>query len=408
MCFKYQIGKFPFRPIQSADENNFPLNLCERVVTTLVSDSKSNQDLIADYVQFYQYQDVLFFTIRTLFNILDRLESTSLSEQFLINMFELIHPIRLKTPLDLLPESLRTKAKTIKKQKKNKDIRLCELQTQASKLVEGEKNLPTRQFAFDYVRDARFFSKLLVAFLRHQLPPSIYKRSLIFIDKFALQHFAQPLELADFLIASFETGGIISLCSLSPLYILMGKCNLEYQNFYHQLYKLLTPAVTYANHRAQFLFWCDLFLTSSHISAAIVASFVKKLARLALESQPDTISIVLPFIGNLLIRHPTIQTMMVRFQQTDPMSDPFQPDETNPELTKAIDSCLWELNLLQNHFVSSIAKVAKQIATDLPKFEWNLSEVFETNLDDVIEVEAKTLVQTKFTYDPNCDIYYLL
>lgn len=346
--------------------------------------------------------------MRTLYNTLNRLESTTLSEQYLTNMFGFIHTIRLTTPLDLLPESLRTKPKTIKKQQKKKDIRLCELQTQASKFVEDEKKLPTRQFSFDYVRDARFFSKLLVAFLRHQLPPSIYKRSLIFIDKFALQHFAQPLELADFLIGSFEMGGIISLCSLSPLYVLMAKCNLEYRNFYHQLYKLLTPAVTYANHRAQFLFWCDLFLTSSHISAAIVASFVKKLARLAIDSQPDTISIVLPFIGNLLIRHPTIQTMMVRFQQTDPMSDPFEPEETNPEVTKAIDSCLWELSLLQEHFVPSIATIAKQIATDLPKYEWNLSEVFETTLEDVMEKEAKTLAETKFTYDPNCDIFYLL
>src|SRR5699024_4741444 len=166
---------------------------------------------------------------------------------------------------------------------------------QSSVVVAGKR------FKFDYERDAALYSSLWLKYLNLDLPPSTFKRALLYLDKYAMQHFANPLLLADFLIGSFQTGGIISLLSLSPLYTLLHKCNLEYPHFYRHLCRLLEPAITSVKYRARFLFWSDLFLTSTHISAQVVASFAKRLARIATTSPPDTILILLPFIGNLLI-----------------------------------------------------------------------------------------------------------
>ncbi|KAJ6224950.1 hypothetical protein RDWZM_003495 [Blomia tropicalis] len=332
------------------------------------------------------------------------------------NIIDFIFPIRLIPPTDLLPKSLQTEIK-VKKKKRQKTgitgehktwIRLCQMQPYSDPKNHVPIKLPTRKFKFDYERDAELYSNLWIKYLRFKLAPVTYKRVLVYLDKYAIQHFSNPLLLADFLINSFKTGGIISLLSLSPLYILIGKCNLEYPNFYDQLYQLVEPAIVYVKYRPRFLFWCDLFLTSTHISANIAASFVKLMARLALSSPPDTILVLLPFIGNLLIRNPAIQSMLIA-KQFDPENDPFNSDEPIPTKTNAINSYLWELKALQSHFLPSIAEMAKKIATNLPTHEWDLSDILETDMDDVMEKATKSMMKSdKFTYDLACDLFYSL
>lgn len=51
-------------------------------------------------------------------------------------------------------------------------------------------------------------------------------------------------------------------------------------------------------------------LSSSHLPVYLVAAFAKRLARLALTAPPTAILIVLPFIYNLIRRHPSCRILI--------------------------------------------------------------------------------------------------
>lgn len=48
----------------------------------------------------------------------------------------------------------------------------------------------------------------------------------------------------------------------------------------------------------------------SHLPAYLVAAFAKRLARLALTAPPTALLIMLPFIYNLLRRHPSCRLLL--------------------------------------------------------------------------------------------------
>lgn len=407
-------GKFPFRPASSEEEFNFPSHLLLKIIKSLLSESTYNQELIAEFAKYYQYDDVIHFTLKALLELIDSYQQSDNS--FITqNIVDFIFPIRLITPKDLLPKSLRAESKPKKRKRSKGDLtgehknwmRLCELQPYSDSKNKNPIKLPSYKFKFDYVRDARLYSTLWVKYLYFDLQPATYKRVLVYLDKTAIQHFENPILLADFLTRTFAVGGIISLLSLSPLYTLIHKCNFDYPNFFNNLYQLLQPAITYVKYRARFLFWCDLFLTSTHISSQVVASFAKQLARLALSSPPDTILIVLPFIGNLFIRHPITQSIL-NAPTFEPENDPFLESETNPEKSHAINSYMWELKALQSHYLPEVAQLARQICEDLPSYEWSLADILETSMDDVVENAKKTVKADKFTYDVSCDLFNTL
>lgn len=50
----------------------------------------------------------------------------------------------------------------------------------------------------------------------------------------------------------------------------------------------------------------------SHLPAYLVAAFAKRLSRLALTAPPEALLMVLPFICNLLRRHPACRVLVHR------------------------------------------------------------------------------------------------
>jgi U3 small nucleolar RNA-associated protein 19 len=48
----------------------------------------------------------------------------------------------------------------------------------------------------------------------------------------------------------------------------------------------------------------------SHLPAAILASFVKRLSRLSLSAPPAAIVMIIPFTYNILKRHPALMVMI--------------------------------------------------------------------------------------------------
>jgi U3 small nucleolar RNA-associated protein 19 len=91
--------------------------------------------------------------------------------------------------------------------------------------------------------------------------------------------FTQPELLMDYISDSYAAGGSLSLLALSSVFYLIQKRNLDYPSFYQKLYSLLDADILHSKHRSKFLRLLDTFLSSSHLPAALVSSFIKRMAR---------------------------------------------------------------------------------------------------------------------------------
>jgi U3 small nucleolar RNA-associated protein 19 len=212
------------------------------------------------------------------------------------------------------------------------------------------------------------------------------KRILDIISKVIAPWFTKPELLADFMTNSYNAGGSISLLALSGVFYLIQHRNLDYPSFYAKLYSLLDRDILHSKHRSRFLRLLDTFLASTHLPAALVASFLKRLSRLALNAPPSAIVTIIPWVYNLLRRHPTCTFMLhretrdleakKRFEETG-FEDPFLPDETNPMETQAVESCLWELVQLQSHYHPNVATIAKIISEQFTKQSYNIEDFLD-------------------------------
>ncbi len=187
----------------------------------------------------------------------------------------------------------------------------------------------------------------------------------------------KPHRLMDFLNASFELGGVISILSLNGIFVLITKYNLyvlllhqltdysDFPEFYSRLYSLFEPSLFYTKYRNRFWKLALVFLCSAYLPAYLVAAFIKKIARLMLGAPPGGCISAMIFIWNLLQRHPECRILIHRPQKEDkrllllgvtnveetaPLEecqgyDPYDMKEKDPLKAKAMDSCLWELTV---------------------------------------------------------------
>ena len=88
----------------------------------------------------------------------------------------------------------------------------------------------------------------------------------------------------------------------------------DYPNFYPRLYTLLTPSLLHSKYRARFFRLLDTFLRSTLLPSALVASFIKRLSRIALTAPPAGVIIVVPFVYNLFKRHKGCMVMLQRYE----------------------------------------------------------------------------------------------
>lgn len=63
--------------------------------------------------------------------------------------------------------------------------------------------------------------------------------------------------------------------------------------------------------------------------------------------------------------------------------DPYKEDEKDPVKSEAIRSQLWEVKLLQHHYMEKVAKTANLINKDLPSVEYPLEPLLELTWDKV-------------------------
>ncbi|EAW20188.1 ribosome biosynthesis protein NOC4 [Aspergillus fischeri NRRL 181] len=211
--------------------------------------------------------------------------------------------------------------------------------------------------------------------------------------------FNRPELLMDFLTDSYNVGGATSLLALSGLFYLIQEKNLDYPQFYHKLYSLLDADLLHSKHRSRFFRLMNTFLSSTHLPAALIASFIKRLSRLALNAPPTAIVVIVPFIYNLLKNHPTCTFMLhrvVRDEQTkatleaEGMDDPFDVNEGDPTRTKAIESSLWEIETLQSHYHPNVAAIARIISEQFTKQAYNLEDFLDYTYQGMLQAELGT------------------
>lgn len=215
-----------------------------------------------------------------------------------------------------------------------------------------------------------------------------YKELLLILHKRVIPLMLTPSRLMDFLTDAYdqEEDEIIPLLALNSLWELMKVSNLEYPAFYTKLYSLLTPNLMATRYRLRFFRLCDLFLTSTHISSALVASFIKKLARSALTAPAPAVVIIIPFIYNLLKRHPMCMAL-VHNTDVQKFNDTFDINESDPLKTGAIKSSLWELETIMSHYHPNIATLAKIFKEPFRKPSYNMEDFLDWTYLTLLESE---------------------
>lgn len=138
----------------------------------------------------------------------------------------------------------------------------------------------------------------------------------------------RAIRTADWLGEWVDRGGPLGLLALNGLFILIQDYNLDYPDFYHRLYAMLDRSVLHVKYRARFFRLTEVFLSSSHLPASLIASFIKRLARLSLSAPPAAIIMVIPFIYNLLKLHPSCMVLIHRstFGGVEPSLNPTAED----------------------------------------------------------------------------------
>lgn len=204
--------------------------------------------------------------------------------------------------------------------------------------------------------------------------------------------FIQPELLMDFLTDSYNSGGSTSLLALSGVFYLIQEKNLDYPSFYRKLYSLLDTGILHSKHRSRFFRLLDTFLASTHLPVALVASFLKRLSRLTLHAPPAGVVVVLPWIYNILKKHPTCLFMIHRETreaearkklEDGGLSDPFLAEEEDPMETRALESSLWEIVMLQSHYHPNVATLAKIISEQFTKQAYNLEDFLDHSYGSV-------------------------
>ncbi|EKX37060.1 hypothetical protein GUITHDRAFT_60343, partial [Guillardia theta CCMP2712] len=194
-----------------------------------------------------------------------------------------------------------------------------------------------------------------LSFMRCHLPDSTFKKILARLHLHILPHLHQPLLLADVLTECYSRGGIISVLALHGIFHLIQNNNLEYPEFYIKLYALLEPSIFYVKYRnlETLLRLTEDCLKTPLLPAYVIAAFVKRLARLACWSPTTGASIALPMIYNLLRKHQTCLFLVQSEEENSPPSphnftnDPYDVHEPDPSKCKAMQSSLWELQVIE-------------------------------------------------------------
>jgi hypothetical protein len=215
----------------------------------------------------------------------------------------------------------------------------------------------------DPMQYKRAFSKAWLGLLALPFTPAQHKLLLKHLPEHVVPHLRNPMLLADYLTSSYATGGMVAVLALESLFHLIVHHNLDYPGFFLSLYNLCTVDVFSAKYRAKFMKLLSTSLKSVNLPAYLVAAFAKRLAHLALHTPTPNAQFCIAQCTWLLRQHPQAQVLIHRKARTGPSKDFDNNENTDLEKAHALDSSLWEMELLQQHHLYAAAQLAASLAT---------------------------------------------
>lgn len=206
------------------------------------------------------------------------------------------------------------------------------------------------------------YNNTWIQFLKMSKSMELYHEILTDLHQTVIPYMKNPKLLIDFLVDSYDLGGTTGLLALNSLFLLITQHNLDYPSFFPKLYRMLTPDLYHTEYVPRFFAMLDTFLKSPLLPAYLVAAFIKKLIRNALQAPPPIIMITIRLVTNLLKLHPSTKRLVHRGPNHQAVrSDPFNPDELDPTKCNALDSSLWELEVLAEHYCPGMSTVVQTL-----------------------------------------------
>lgn len=264
------------------------------------------------------------------------------------------------------------------------------------------------------------FSEFWISFLKH-LPSNLHHPVLAILDTHIFPYFTRASLLSDFLIQSFQsTNKTTAILAQSGLFHLVHRCKLNYDQIYPRLYQLLDIDCFYLSPRFKKKFFnlLNLFMTLTMVPAYLVAAFVKKIMRLALQAPPSGCLWAMGFAYNMIkgewgkngreqewksttmrgmkeSDHGSILRILIDNESKKNIksfkNDPFDIEERDYNKCKAMESSLWEIEALIKHTCPKVSKMATIFKDKLTKQPFKLNLFFNTENDylDMIKEELK-------------------
>lgn len=362
-------------PQSDKDEYNFPKAFLRDIVGALCRsevDSEVRQEYVEKFVD--EFEDIRFYTFKAVQDILGEEGADAAQAPEFDAVFELLSSI------EGVPES-------------NEDFE--DFYIDPPKKKKGQE-------LFSVSKHKKQAQDAWLALMGLVVDKDQRKRLLDIMSRVIAPWFTKPELLMDFLTDCYNTGGSMSLLALSGVFYLIQERNLDYPAFYTKLYSLLDADILHSKYRSRFFRLLDTFLASSHLPAALVASFIKRLARLSLNAPPSAVVTIVPWMYNLFKKHPTCTFMMHRVPRTDEekeklanegLEDPFDPEEEDPMATGAIDSCIWEIVQLQSHYHPNVATIAKIVSEQFTKQFYHLEDFLDHSYASLLEAEMTKSVK---------------
>ncbi|PRP81373.1 hypothetical protein PROFUN_11060 [Planoprotostelium fungivorum] len=298
-----------------------------------------------------------------------------------------------------------------KKHKKKKgELVLPELRRDIKPMKEKPKKNLRRQM-INLESHRKMAEQCWLEFLRLEMPAEIFKKVLTTIETDILPLMEQPSYLLDYIVRSYDQGGVISLMALNGLFTLITRYNTDYPDYYKKLYQLLSTNIFLTKYRVKFFKLLDDSLSSKLVPVYILASFAKKLARLTLTVPPHGITVCLILIYNIIRRNPTLKVLIHREPKVEmkkilliglseerespdkPLAecngyDPYDEKQSDMTKTRALDSSLWELQTLKQHYCPQIVRMTKIFETE-PNTIYEVEKFIAESPDTIFEQNTK-------------------
>ncbi|XP_028404522.1 nucleolar complex protein 4 homolog B-like [Dendronephthya gigantea] len=369
---------------ENSQDTIFANDLLLKIVEKSTDDLYSNDSLVAFLKPYLQYNDICYYVLKNLSRIILKSSSgtSECGSYFFKNVFHLLLLI------------------TIPQFKEELDNLF---------VIQGESVLTNQNVINHNVMNLNAYKKVFtnawVPFLGLPLDKALYRQVLIMLEDKVIPHLVDPKILMDFLVDSYDIGGVTSILALNSLFVLIHKYNLDYPDFYKKLYSLFDAEVFHLKYRARFFYLADLFLMSTHLPAYLVAAFIKRLSRLGLSAPPHGVALIITFVGNLICRHPNCQVLIHREienlnggdlseSKNKILADPYKEDEADPSQCEALQSSLWELETLRQHYYPQIKDLVELLEKPIGRNETDVSEYFESSYETLFDKECTELTNS--------------